>query len=810
MTPSGVLPVLYCSQYDVGRPLGFVVHNGGEAVDLSTYTCTIEATRTDGTAITAAVTTDGNVVVFATTATMTNKMDKYPAKLVIVDGGGNRVASLAFVMCVTPATMNENAESIEEDQSLYQQYTGTVQTLIATERQQRQSADSALQSNINAEASARAAGDTNLSAAINAEASTRAAQDALLQTEINQLIAPSGEAPSAAEVQNARIGADGITYTTLGDAIRKQVTNITDDLAQSVVIATKTDLSTGYMYAVPNAGGLVGRNISEIRQANANTVYTETLIDVSAYRPYCVKITKNTIASSSTRGMGFCNSAGVITSWVRERDVFTINPNTGKYEGYLDITDNYLWLSLAASGLTELTIEVVYFSTKETVDKNNCVFVSPSGYDVNDGTLEFPFASVNRALKQSNNICILPGVYRQAIDLSNSYGGTVRLLSYDPTGLVQFEPRDTQLCTTAEAESGYTKVKKASVTATFESGNKWIFQEGVADATTLISDSERLPLQRGYEYRCPDTKIELCTSTTLSDALNEIEASTDYMWFYDATNHILYFSCPAAVSTSNPIKASFGHTLFSNATRRHTLILCGIEARYMAINVSETTQSEVIDCKASNVFGAGAFVYDRVLGGKFVRCEASRCFYGNNGDGFNGHSSNTGNRYAKKTTIHLVDCWSHDNFDDGYSDHERSETSIVGGLYEYNGKAGVTPSYGSHCTCYNVYSRHNNHGFYYTGTAEEAEGGKYGQMLCYGCVAEANDKVDNGSGFNVDGVGNTALCVNCKSIANQYAYRAGYNDNYLTIIDCGALNNLKGEKAGRVQNILAKNTTIVS
>lgn len=30
MTPSGVLPVMYCSQYDIGRPLGMVVYNGGE------------------------------------------------------------------------------------------------------------------------------------------------------------------------------------------------------------------------------------------------------------------------------------------------------------------------------------------------------------------------------------------------------------------------------------------------------------------------------------------------------------------------------------------------------------------------------------------------------------------------------------------------------------------------------------------------------------------------------------------------------------------------------------------------------------
>lgn len=155
MIPSGVLPVLYCSQYDIGRPLGMVVYNRGEAVNLNAYTCTIEATRTDGTAITAAVTTDGNIGVFVTTATMTNKRDKYQAKLVLFDSQSRRVASLAFIMRITPATMDENAESIEEDASLYQQYTGTVQSLIAGIREDITGLDTRLTQ----EESARAALD---------------------------------------------------------------------------------------------------------------------------------------------------------------------------------------------------------------------------------------------------------------------------------------------------------------------------------------------------------------------------------------------------------------------------------------------------------------------------------------------------------------------------------------------------------------------------------------------------------------------------------------------------------------------------
>lgn len=68
--------------------------------------------------------------------------------------------------------------------------------------------------------------------AINSETTARTAGlaqvQSTLQSQIDQLVSPSGEAPSAAEVENARVGADGLTYSTLGDAIREQNTDITD------------------------------------------------------------------------------------------------------------------------------------------------------------------------------------------------------------------------------------------------------------------------------------------------------------------------------------------------------------------------------------------------------------------------------------------------------------------------------------------------------------------------------------------------------------------------------------------------------
>lgn len=238
MVPSGVLPVMHVSQFDIGRPLGVVVYDGSAEMDLDDYTVTIEATRTDGTPITAAVTTDGNIGAFVTTATMTNKDDLYPAQLVIVDGDSNRVASLPFMMRVVKAAMDENSEAIEEDAPLYQQYNAALQALIVAVRAEinaeaatRQAADTTLQNNINAEAAARIAADNTLQANINSEASTRATQDAVLSARMDTFASlPSGSTSGNAELLDIRVDVNGETYPTAGNAVRGQVNDLKSQL----------------------------------------------------------------------------------------------------------------------------------------------------------------------------------------------------------------------------------------------------------------------------------------------------------------------------------------------------------------------------------------------------------------------------------------------------------------------------------------------------------------------------------------------------------------------------------------------------
>jgi hypothetical protein len=252
MIPSGVIPIFNISQYDVGRMLGVYVYAGIRNVNLDNYTVTVEATRSDGTAITVGVATNNNVGTFEVTPVMSNIANSYKAQLVITDGNSRRIASLPFIINVIRAAMNENSEAIEEDASLYQQYTAAMQGTIAEvktdlidEATTRQNADNTLQSNIQAETTARQNAIAQVNNALTNEANTRILADSALGARIDNIVAPSGSAPSAAEVTDARVGANGVTYTTLGTAIRTQVTNLQNDINATKRAAYPND---GHIY----------------------------------------------------------------------------------------------------------------------------------------------------------------------------------------------------------------------------------------------------------------------------------------------------------------------------------------------------------------------------------------------------------------------------------------------------------------------------------------------------------------------------------------------------------------------------------
>lgn len=77
------------------------------------------------------------------------------------------------------------------------------------------------------------------------EVSRATSSDANLQAQIDQFVAPSGTAPNPAEIENARIGADGVTYDTLGNAIRGQVSDLKSAIRANIYPLRSEDFESG-------------------------------------------------------------------------------------------------------------------------------------------------------------------------------------------------------------------------------------------------------------------------------------------------------------------------------------------------------------------------------------------------------------------------------------------------------------------------------------------------------------------------------------------------------------------------------------
>lgn len=226
----GVAPVINANQFDQDEEWIFTLLQSDGTV-YTPSTGAIIGLKQDGTTILNAgtVNSSGQVVI-----TETEQMTAVPGSNlfeILIDGNTHGTANFVVFVERRPGDIDNPSES---DISLFQEAieaAGNV-TQFQADISALQSGLATTNANLTSEANTRASADATLQSNISAEASTRQTQDAVLQAEIDQLIAPTGEAPSAAEVQNARIGVDGTTYDTLGNAIRGQVGDLKNALTQ--------------------------------------------------------------------------------------------------------------------------------------------------------------------------------------------------------------------------------------------------------------------------------------------------------------------------------------------------------------------------------------------------------------------------------------------------------------------------------------------------------------------------------------------------------------------------------------------------
>ena len=573
------------------------------------------------------------------------------------------------------------------------------------------------------------------------------------------------------------------------------------------VVRTRTTLS----YAVKSAGAaaFIGYDfnladspfkIGDVIGYGADNVVVSSATTAVMY---CLFYKDSTEISRLTLQLGvggFCTQSGTIPENTTR---ILIRFQISGAGATISVGDNYLTKG-EINKSSEWERQSIKPETTTTTTAAAVVYVdAANGNDTNSGTTESAALATFAAAFSKTGVdttIILIGDTTERLNIkTKSNQRSVRLIG--KRGLVNRIICGTKI-NSGTLVAGTTNVYQTPLSSFSTADQFQLFQHEVFDESTLIPDNERHPLQRGKTYRCDSTKITRVTS------LDAVKTSEGYTFFYDTDAQMLYVKIKEGTTlATNPVYIPGGSGISGN-DGSVAFEMVNIECWYGSISLRLCHGGRAIDCAAKYAFSGGAWLWEAAIGVELIRCEATRAFSGSStGDGFNAHSSTTDPALAKHTVATLIDCWSHDNNDDGYSDHERCETTIIGGLFEYNVKAGLTPAFGCHDTIYNAYCRKQvNNGIALVGGASAAEGGRGSQIFVVGCICENNTNNYYVSGDKSVKDENFGKFVNCVSLnGSEYGYLCSGTNARIELNNCTD----SGSPTAKSSNVIVNNAALV-
>lgn len=232
-----------------------------------------------------------------------------------------------------------------------------------------------------------------------------------LNGRIDNIIA-GGEAPSASEIVDARYGADGVTYPSLGAAIRDQVTDLKSDLVDLYDININIgEMTSGkYLAANGNLADDAGSKVSDYIYVGDRLTNTIKLINVFV------------------RGNRCCASFNANKQFVRYLAVGTTDKNFT-----INLLDEEVYIRI-----TSAVNETSLIKYSNVIKRENAYVDGENGLDTNDGAKYTPYKTIQKAIDNGHkNIYVSTTTeYTDRVYLYNKNGITIQpwfYRTYDTT-----------------------------------------------------------------------------------------------------------------------------------------------------------------------------------------------------------------------------------------------------------------------------------------------------------------------------------------------------------------------------------------
>lgn len=283
-------------------------------------------------------------------------------------------------------------------------------------------------------------------------------------------------------------------------------------------------------------------------------------------------------------------------------------------------------------------------------------------------------------------------------------------------------------------------------------GGQFIYQHDIPDKETLIPSNERIHLyDDNQQYRLPSTRI--WKTDDISKVLTPQENGRLYYYIDTETNLMTFRISEGSSLQDNPVfiykKAysalgSIAKSDYNIVCSWDNIMLQNIINMYSALTFNGFNNLVVDNVKVFCVANCPTRITtNQGINNRFTRFEVGGGY--EDGVDFGQPIPIEGGLFARsdRAEFSFKNCWFHDNFGDGFSEHSNPRVYIRDCVFEYNGLSGATPAGGESLYVNSIFRRN--------GWISNERAGLYvlpadgdSHVVAIGCVSMDNYGADYG------------------------------------------------------------------